>query len=203
MKKLVNWKTLLIVGSTLLGLIAMYPPSKKLKLGIDLSGGTILVYEVQRDSQSSGFDMNDLISALKQRIDPQGVRETPIRNIGNNRIEIILPQASPEQVEELKKMLTDVGQLEFRILANRKHDSEAIARAMGPGGLAKPPARYRWARLGEISTGSDPSFTDTTVTDAAQNWKRDIYAGTTVFLTGKDAGGAERWGPGVPRAGRR
>ncbi len=34
MKKLVNWKTLLIVGSTLAGLIAMYPPSKKLKLGM-------------------------------------------------------------------------------------------------------------------------------------------------------------------------
>ncbi len=40
------WKLGLIVGSTLLGLIFMWPPSQKLKLGIDLSGGTILVYEV-------------------------------------------------------------------------------------------------------------------------------------------------------------
>lgn len=192
MKKLVNWKSMLIVGSTLIGLLAMYPPSEKLKLGIDLSGGTILVYEVTPDSLSSGFDMDELISALKQRADPQGVRETPIRKVGGNRIEIILPKASPEEVEEVKKMLTDVGSLEFRILANRKHDSEAIARAMGPGGLAKPPARYKWARLGEIATGTNPTFTDTTITDPAQNWKRDEYAGVNVTLTGKDSAGAEK-----------
>jgi SecD/SecF fusion protein len=193
MKNLVNWKSLLIVGSTLAGLIAMYPPEKKLKLGIDLSGGTILVYEVmQQEGQSSNFDMNELIAALKQRADPQGVKETPIRKIGSNRIEIILPKASPEEVEEVKKMLTDVGSLEFRILANRKHDSEAIARAMGPGGLSKPPARYKWARLGEISTGADPAFTAESLTDLNQHWKRDLYAGAVVYLTGKGADGAEK-----------
>ena len=48
---------------------------------------------------------------------------------------------------------------------------------MGPGGLAKPPARYKWARLGEISTGTDPKFTAESITDPAQNWKRDLYAG--------------------------
>lgn len=192
MKKLVNWKSMLIVGSTLIGLIAMYPPSEKLKLGIDLSGGTILVYEVSRDSLSSGFNMDELIAALKQRADPQGVRETPIRKVGGNRIEIILPKASPEEVEEVKKMLTDVGSLEFRILANRKHDSEAIARALGPGGLAKPPARYKWARLGEIATGKNPEFTADGLTDPAQNWKRDQYAGTVATLEGKDSAGAEK-----------
>jgi len=193
MKNLLNWKSALIVGSTLLGLIAMYPPEKKLKLGIDLSGGTILVYEVAKESASSAnFNMEELIAALKQRADPQGVKETPIRNIGNNRIEIILPKAGPEEVEEIKTMLTDVGQLEFRILANYKHDSEAIARAMGPGGLAKPPARYKWARLGEISSGNDPQFTDRTITDPRQNWKRDLYAGAEAVLTGKDAQGADR-----------
>ncbi|WP_337176057.1 protein translocase subunit SecD [Paludisphaera sp.] len=193
MKRFLNWKSVLIVGSTLLGLIAMYPPEKKLKLGIDLSGGTILVYEVTKESASApNFDMQELIAALKQRADPQGVKETPIRNIGGNRIEIILPKASPEEVEDVKAMLTDVGSLEFRILANRKHDSEAIARAMGPGGLGKPPARYKWARLGEVSRGTDPQFTADTITDTSQNWRRDLYAGTEVIVAGKDAGGAEK-----------
>lgn len=193
MNRLLNWKSALIVGSTLLGLIAMYPPEKKLKLGIDLSGGTILVYEVEKASVSApNFDMQELIAALKQRADPQGVKETPIRNVGNNRIEIILPKASPEDVEDIKSMLTDVGSLEFRILANRKHDSEAVARAMGPGGLAKPPARYKWARLGETSSGSDPRFTADTITDPQQSWKREMYAGADAVVSGKDAGGSEK-----------
>jgi SecD/SecF fusion protein len=187
-------KIALIVGSTLLGLLFMWPPSQKLKLGIDLSGGTILVYEVVRENLPPGFNMDELISALKKRADPEGVKEIPIRKIGGNRIEIILPQASNEEVEEVKKMLVDVGSLEFRILANRKHDSGVISMALGPRGMTAPP-RYKWARLGEISTSSDPSnlkFTDTTITDLEQKWKKDLYAGTEAYLTGKDSNGTER-----------
>lgn len=184
-------KILLIAGSILLGLIAMVPPDKKLKLGIDLSGGTILVYEVVRENLPANFNMDELISALKQRADPQGVREIPIRKIGSNRIEIILPQASNEEVEEVKKMLTDVGSLEFRILANRKHDSAVIDRALAPGGMKAPP-RYKWARLGEISTGTNPTSTSDTISDVQQSWKKDLYAGTEVVLTGKDSAGADQ-----------
>ncbi|MGC8638309.1 MAG: protein translocase subunit SecD [Isosphaeraceae bacterium] len=188
-----RWKIILTIASVALGLFAMVPPDKKLKLGIELSGGTILVYEVAKENLGPNFNMDELISALKQRADPQGVKETPIRKIGSNRIEIILPQASDEEVEEVKKMLTDVGQLEFRILANRKHDSTVIDRALGPQGLSKPPPRYKWARLGEISTGTKPTFTSDTITDAQQKWKKDLYAGTEVFLTGKsNEGGPEQ-----------
>ena len=87
--------------------------------------------------------MDELISALKQRADPEGVKETPIRKIGSNRIEIILPQASDEEVEEVKKMLTDVGSLEFRILANRKHDSRGDRPGAGPAGAVQAPAEVQ------------------------------------------------------------
>ena len=187
MMKRFGWKIGLIVASTLLGLAYMWPPSQKLKLGIDLSGGTILVYEVDRENLPPGFNMDELITALKKRADPEGVKEIPIRKIGGNRIEIILPQASNEEVEEVKKMLTDVGSLEFRILANGKHDKDVVSRALGPGGLAKPPSRYKWARLGEISSGTNPTFTSSTITDLQQSWKKDYYAGTDVALTGKDS----------------
>ena len=185
-----GWKIGLIVGSTLLGLAFMWPPSQKLKLGIDLSGGTILVYEAE--NLPPGFNLDELIAALKKRADPEGVKEIPIRKIGGNRIEIILPQASNEEVEEVKKMLTDVGSLEFRILANGKHDKEVVGRALGPGGLAKPPSRYMWARLGEISNGTNPAFTNDSITDPEQSWKKDLYAGTDVYLTGKDSSGNSR-----------
>ena len=185
-------KFALIAVATLLGLLAIWPPSQKLKLGIDLSGGTILVYEVVKENMPANFNMDELISALKQRVNPQGVLDIPIRKIGSNRLEIILPQASPEEVEEVKHMLTDVGSLEFRILANYKHDKEAAARALGPSGRTKPPARYMWARLGEVSTGKNPEFTDVSITDPKQDWKKNFYAGIDVELTGKDASGAEQ-----------
>ncbi len=184
-------KFALIAITTVLGLVALWPPREKLKLGIDLSGGTILVYEVTKDSLKSNFSMDELIAALKNRVDPQGVREIPIRKIGGNRLEIILPEASAEEVEEIKRNLTDVGALEFRILANRKHDASVIDRALGASGRTKPPSRYLWARLGEISTGTNPRTTALTITDPAQNWKKNIYSGSRIDLTGKDASGTE------------
>ncbi len=187
-----GWKIGLIIGATLIGLACMWPPSKKLKLGIDLSGGTILVYEVERENLPANFNMDELITALKKRADPEGVKEIPIRKIGGNRIEIILPQASNEEVEDVKKMLTDVGSLEFRILANGKHDRDVVKAALGPRGLSRPPKDYKWARLGEVSTGTNPSFTNDTITDTQQNWKKDVYAGSEVALTSKETGGNAR-----------
>ena len=79
-------------------------------------------------------------------------------------------------------MLTDVGSLEFRILANRKHDAARDRPARcGPSGLPKPPARYKWARLGEIATGTNPTSTaDGRITDPEQKWKKNSYAGIDV-----------------------
>src|SRR5690349_13203870 len=79
-------------------LFALWPPKEKLKPGIDLSGGTILVYEVVKQNLPASFNMDELIASLKHRVDPEGVREIPIRNIGSNRIEIILPAAEVEEV---------------------------------------------------------------------------------------------------------
>ena len=191
LSKKLHFRFGIILTCTFAGLLALWPPREKLKLGIDLSGGTILVYEVVKENLPANFNMDELISALKHRVDPQGVKEIPIRKIGGNRLEIILP--ADEDVDEVKRMLTDVGALEFRILATYKHTSDAdVKRALGPTGRSKPPPRYMWARLGEVSTGTNPTTTTTTITDPAQDWKKNHYAGINVELTGKDASGAEQ-----------
>lgn len=183
-------KFALIGITTFLGLLALWPPTEKLKLGIDLSGGTILVYEANKENLNASFNMDELISALKHRVDPDGIKEIPIRKIGSNRLEIILP--ADEDVDEVKRLLTDVGALEFRILANRKHDGQVLERALGPNGRVRPPSRYTWARLGEVSTGTNPQFTDTTIIDPAQDWKKNLYSGIDVELAGKDAAGNDQ-----------
>jgi SecD/SecF fusion protein len=190
--KMLQVKFGIIALCTSAGLLALWPPYEKLKLGIDLSGGTILVYEVVKENLNASFNMDELIASLKHRVDPEGVREIPIRKIGSNRLEIILPAAEADEVEEVKRMLTDVGALEFRILANRKHDADIIDRAMAAGARAKPPARYLWAKLGEISTGTNPRFTADSLTDPLQNWKKNRYAGLSATLTGKDSSGVEQ-----------
>jgi SecD/SecF fusion protein len=65
-------------------------------LGVDLVGGTILVYEVDESRWPDGvppqeYSVEKLAAKLKNRIDPADLYNVTIRPIGKTRIEIILP----------------------------------------------------------------------------------------------------------------
>jgi SecD/SecF fusion protein len=81
------------------------------RLGVDLAGGTILVYEVDPTKMPDNFKAEDLANALKKRIDPADLYNITIRPVAGNppRVEIILPtggkhQAAAEQ-ENWEKVL--------------------------------------------------------------------------------------------------
>src|SRR5439155_4993451 len=72
------------------------------KLGVDLVGGTILVYEVDPDKEmkASYKDNPELLaSSLKRRIDPADLYNVTIRPVGASRVEIILPTGGKHQSE--------------------------------------------------------------------------------------------------------
>ncbi|MBI3824022.1 MAG: hypothetical protein HY289_15245, partial [Planctomycetes bacterium] len=79
------------------------------KFGVDLVGGTILVYEIDvRKSQDSegkfgdpGRDINILAESLKKRIDPNDLYNITIRPAGGEgRIEIILPTGGTHRTKK-------------------------------------------------------------------------------------------------------
>jgi SecD/SecF fusion protein len=71
------------------------------RLGVDLVGGTILVYEVDANKMPEQFKAEDLAAALKRRIDPADLYNVTIRPVAGNppRVEIILPTGGVHQVE--------------------------------------------------------------------------------------------------------
>jgi SecD/SecF fusion protein len=74
------------------------------KLGVDLVGGTILVYEVDPDKEMKAAYRDNpelLASSLKRRIDPADLYNVTIRPVGSNppRVEIILPTGGKHQTE--------------------------------------------------------------------------------------------------------
>src|SRR5688500_2232513 len=102
-------RTLIAVVPTLLATILVVRAYLKdpenlsgFKRGIDLSGGTILVYEVDQELSklSRGADAGTgraqadtaMAESLKRRIDPTDLLAVVIRPVaGGNRVEIILP----------------------------------------------------------------------------------------------------------------
>ncbi len=120
--------------------------------GIDLAGGTILVYEVDRERMDdkstargegkrelTNDDIKQLAEKLKKRIDPTDLKNVVVRPIGNSRVEIILPfagstsgdkgAANEEFVQDVRNQVKQTGVLEFRILANMEDDREGILEA--------------------------------------------------------------------------
>src|SRR4051794_26127330 len=86
------------------------PFSKKtgLRPGIDMVGGTSLLYEIKapdgNKSAMGGDDLaNQMMNALKKRVDPDGVRNLIWRPQGTNRLEIQLPLSAQTGGAETKR----------------------------------------------------------------------------------------------------
>jgi SecD/SecF fusion protein len=98
-------KWLLVVGLVVLAIVVLYPPNRKLKGGIDLVGGTSLLYEID----TSGLNRNEtfelstrIMRILKERVDPQSQLNIEWRPVGNTRLEIRMPR--PPQATIARRM---------------------------------------------------------------------------------------------------
>jgi SecD/SecF fusion protein len=107
-----------------------------IKLGIDLAGGSNMVFEVDHvAAKAAGKDnidstvMGQLANRVSRRINAGGTEEITVRPVGNDRIEVIVPRATQEEVDAIKRRIVDLGSLEFDIVANRYDHQNIIALA--------------------------------------------------------------------------
>jgi len=126
----------LIAILLLTSLVLILVPDKPLRLGLDLAGGTRLVYEFDLEearakdlvsaSETDEEILQQQIEIIRNRIDPQGVKEPILRKIGRDRIEISLP----------KEIETTGAQARAPLAAELAQDSMEIALAGSESGLA-------------------------------------------------------------------
>lgn len=135
-----GWKMAMAIGTTAAGILAIWSAMSRedgFKLGPDLGGGVTLIYdladnqELKEESEDPDeetgegrrdqFSMDEMLAALKERVDPSGTKEVTIRTRGKS-IEFIIPKAGQAELDYIKKKITDLGQLEFRILCDRERD---------------------------------------------------------------------------------
>jgi SecD/SecF fusion protein len=131
------------------------------RLGIDLAGGTNLVYQVDRAKIAEAKEaeaaeaaakakagdegteagaykdidrsLDNMVGAIARRVNPSGTEEVTVRRVGSDRIEIIIPGADQAYVEEMKDRITRLGSLRFEILAtpNNAEHRSLIKQANG------------------------------------------------------------------------
>ncbi len=125
-----GWKIGVCLFSLMASVVMLWlgPP---IKLGVDLRGGAILVYEIDPAKREPGkpVDMDRLIAAVSRRVNPGGQKEVTIRPSGADQIEIIIPEVDNAELDRVEKTISRAGTLEFRIIANERDHKSLIERA--------------------------------------------------------------------------
>jgi len=165
MNKNLTWKLVLIIFVTALAALKLYPPDKKLKPGIDLAGGTSLIYEI--DAQGLDDDQRDglaarMITVLRRRVDPTDIQNLIWRPQGDTRFEIQMPLASTDTREKRQAYENALNEL-----LEKNVNPARILRSL------QKPADERSAELEQLA-GGDPNRADILNTLAKVHDERKI-----------------------------
>lgn len=121
-------KWVIVIALVVLSLAVLYPPERKLKGGIDLVGGTSLLYEIDTTGLQDN-DTRDLSSRvmriLKDRVDPKGQLNLEWRPVGATRLEVRMPRPPKAALERRARYNETIDQIQAMNL-NRREVEEAL-----------------------------------------------------------------------------
>lgn len=120
------FKWLFVLGLVVLALLVLYPPTEKLKGGIDLVGGTSLLFEIDTTGldpiQQQGLSTR-VMRILRERVDPNQQLNLEWRPVGNTRIEIRMPHPPREAFERRERFDEAVDRLSALNVSKRSTES--------------------------------------------------------------------------------
>jgi SecD/SecF fusion protein len=170
----------LVLGMSpfLTSLLESRPLSERFRLGIDLAGGTNMVFQVRGEGKNVTAEvMDQMVGAVSRRVNQSGTEEVTVRAVGTDRIEVIIPGEDAQAVDDIKRRITRLGSLEFFTVANRS-DSDMIraAREMDLSQkdlIIDGEVRARWVRAAE-KNGVPKLLTDADVISRPIKAEREV-----------------------------
>jgi SecD/SecF fusion protein len=109
----------------------------KVKLGIDLQGGTSYLVEMDMtqlaNTNESAGALSQAVEVLRKRVDQFGVAEPIIQPAGDNQILVQLPGLSEAVKEEAKMRISQAAFLEFRLVHEQSQQILERGEPIPPG----------------------------------------------------------------------
>src|SRR5437588_626221 len=104
---------LLVVSS----IVTIWPPQKKIALGLDIQGGTsFLIRLMGGDKEINKGMLDQAVEVIRKRVDYFGVSEPIISPVANDRILVQIPGLDTAKIQEARDQLSRVAKLEFRVV---------------------------------------------------------------------------------------
>jgi SecD/SecF fusion protein len=149
-EKNIGQRMFVIAVVIVIGFVLLWPPGQKLRPGLDIAGGTSLIFEIDTTAAENDPSLAERVKTLLQkRVDPSGVYNLTWRVQGRNRIEVQMP-LPPKDATERRMAYADAldrlyaeelrrGQLEAALRLQgdeRKTALEKLARGNADAQLA-------------------------------------------------------------------
>jgi SecD/SecF fusion protein len=143
MNKTLTWKFVTIFIVVAASLIFMLPLNEKIKLGLDLRGGTSFLMRVNLsgiDPQGRGAAVQQATEILRKRIDKIGLTEPIIQAVGGDRILVQIPGLKETDRRNAEQIIKRAAYLEFR-LVHANNDQLLVQEQTDPAFV--PPVGYQ------------------------------------------------------------
>jgi SecD/SecF fusion protein len=109
--------TTLMLLLVIFSIATIWPPQKKIALGLDIQGGTsFLIRLVPGDKPITKGMLDQAVEVIRKRIDVFGVSEPIISPVGGDRILVQIPGLDTAKIQEARDQLSRVAKLEFRLV---------------------------------------------------------------------------------------
>src|SRR5438477_4780705 len=97
--------------------VTIWPPQKKIALGLDIQGGTsFLIRLVPGDKTINKAMLDQAVEVIRKRVDYFGGGEPIISPVGSDRILVQIPGLDTAKIQEARDQLSRVAKLEFRLV---------------------------------------------------------------------------------------
>src|SRR5438874_10535557 len=95
----------------------IWPPEKKISLGLDIKGGTSFLIKLQQtDKPITSAILDQAVEVIRKRVDYFGGGEPIISPVGQDRILVQIPGLDTAKIQEARDQLSRVAKLEFRLV---------------------------------------------------------------------------------------
>ena len=98
-------------------IVTIWPPQKKIALGLDIQGGTSFLIRLKgADKEVTKGMLDQAVEVIRKRVDVFGVSEPIISPVANDRILVQIPGLDTAKIQEARDQLSRVAKLEFRLV---------------------------------------------------------------------------------------
>src|SRR6266513_49053 len=98
-------------------IVTIWPPQKKIALGLDIQGGTSFLIRLKGgDKEVTKAMLDQAVEVIRKRVDYFGGGEPIISPVGSDRILVQIPGLDTAKIQEARAQLSRVAKLEFRMV---------------------------------------------------------------------------------------